>query len=49
MATVKKIYVTLENNELEYIKLLANNDGFTVDQMLLALCKAKIREEMEDK
>lgn len=49
MATVKKLYVTLEDGELEQVKLLASCDGLTVEQMLLALCKAKIREEMEKK
>lgn len=43
--TVKKIYVELKDEELEFVKHLASMYGLTVEQELIALCKQKLHEE----
>lgn len=44
--TVKKIYIELNDEELDFIKHLASMNDLTVDSMLIALCKDKIADEL---
>lgn len=44
--TVKKIYIGLNDEELDFIKHLASMHDLTVDSMLIALCKDKIADEL---
>lgn len=45
--TVKKIYVELNDEELEFVKHLASMNDLNVNETLVALCKQKLREELE--
>lgn len=44
-----KIEVPVSNRELDFLKKLADHDGFTLEQELVSLARLQLIEEMEHK